>query len=69
MIVLSRLLWLFLTLNPSQFLIDLLNFTFGIEADSVRTAKPKLERIETDILNIFKTLGVRTEPLSGYERL
>ena len=26
MIVLSRLLWLFLTLNPSQFLIDLLNF-------------------------------------------
>ena len=43
--------------------------TFGIEADSLRTAKPKLERIETDILNNFKTLGVRTEPLSGYERL
>ena len=35
----------------------------------LRTAKPKLERIETDILNNFKTLGVRTEPLSGYERL
>ena len=46
-----------------------LEFTFGIEADSLRTAKPKLERIETDILNNFKTLGVRTEPLSGYERL
>ena len=43
--------------------------TFGIEADSLRTAKPKLERIETDILNNFKTLGVRTKPLSGYERL
>ena len=43
--------------------------TFGIEADSLHTAKPKLERIETDILNNFKTLGVRTEPLSGYERL
>jgi len=43
--------------------------TFGIEADSLRTAKPKLERIESDILNNFKTLGVRTEPLSGYERL
>ena len=43
--------------------------TFGIEADSLRTAKPKLERIETDILNNFKTLGVKTEPLSGYERL
>ena len=41
--------------------------TFGIEADSFRTAKPKLERIETDILNNFKTLGVRTEPLSGYD--
>ena len=26
--------------------------SFGIEADSLRTAKPKLERIETDILNI-----------------
>ena len=43
--------------------------TFGIEADSLHTAKPKLERIEADILNNFKTLGVRTEPLSGYERL
>ena len=43
--------------------------TFGIEADSLRTAKPKLERIETDILNNFKSLGVKTEPLSGYERL
>ena len=27
------------------------------------------KRQETDILNNFKTLGVRTEPLSGYERL
>ena len=43
--------------------------TFGIEADSMRTAKPKLERIEADILSNFKTLGVKTEPLSGYERL
>ena len=43
--------------------------TFGVEADSLRTAKAKLDRIETDILNNFKTLGVETEPLSGYERL
>ena len=43
--------------------------TFGIEADSLRTAKAKLDRIETDILNNFKTLGVKTETLSGYERL
>ena len=39
--------------------------TFGIEADSLRTAKPKLERIETDILNNFKTLGVKTGSRSG----
>ena len=31
--------------------------------------RAKLDRIETDILNNFKTLGVKTEPLSGYERL
>ena len=36
---------------------------------SIKIPKPKLERIETDVLNNFKTLGVRTEPLSGYERL
>ncbi len=43
--------------------------TFGIEADSLNAAKAKLARVETDILNNFKTLGVRTETLSGYERL
>ena len=43
--------------------------TFGVEADSIRTVKAKLDRVETDILNNFKTLGVETEPLSGYERL
>lgn len=43
--------------------------TFGIEADSLRAAKPRLERIETDILNNFKRLGVSVEPLNGMERL
>lgn len=43
--------------------------TFGIEAESVRVAKPKLERIETDILNNLKALGAKAKPLSGYERL
>ena len=28
--------------------------TFGIEAENIREAKPRLERIETDILNNFK---------------
>lgn len=43
--------------------------TFGIEADNIREAKPKLERIETDILNNFKVLGVSAYPLNGEERL
>jgi len=43
--------------------------TFAIEADSIREAKPKLERIESDILNNFKVLGVPAYPLNGAERL
>ena len=43
--------------------------TFGIEAESLRVAKPRLERIETDILNNFKRLGVAANPMNGYERL
>ena len=43
--------------------------TFGIEADSIKTAKPRLERIENDILNNFKRLGVSAAALNGLERL
>ena len=43
--------------------------TFGIEADSIRAAKPRLDRIETDLLNNFKRLGVSAEPLNGKQRL
>lgn len=43
--------------------------TFGIEAENVRVAKPRLERIETDIMNNLKAMGVASHPLSGYERL
>ena len=43
--------------------------TFSIEADSLQKAKPRLERIETDILNNFKVLGVTAYPLNGEERL
>ena len=43
--------------------------TFSIEADSIREAKPKLERIESDILNNFKILGVPAVSLNGTERL
>ena len=43
--------------------------TFGIEAENIWEAKPKLERIEADILNNFKVLGVSAYPLNGQERL
>jgi len=43
--------------------------TFGVEADNLKTAKPRLERIETDILNNFKRLGVAASPMDGTERL
>ena len=43
--------------------------TFGIEADNLKAAKPRLERVEADILANFKTLGVTARPLSGTERL
>ena len=43
--------------------------TFGVEADGLKAAKPRLERIETDILNNFKLLGVAAEPMNGMERL
>lgn len=40
--------------------------TFGVEADNLRAAKPRLERIETDLLNNFKRLGVVAAPLNGF---
>ena len=43
--------------------------TFGIEADDLRTAKMRLERVEADVLNNFKTLGVQAASLNGLERL
>ena len=43
--------------------------TFAIEADSLGAAKSRLARIETDVLNNFKLLGVSARPMTGYERL
>ena len=43
--------------------------TFSIEADNMSAAKSRLSRIETDILNNFKVLGVTARPMTGYERL
>jgi len=43
--------------------------TFGIEADNIRVAKPRLERIENDLWNGLKRMGVSVESLDGKERL
>lgn len=43
--------------------------TFGIEADSMKQAKPRLDHVETDLLNNFRRLGVSTRVLDGKERL
>lgn len=43
--------------------------TFGIEADSLKNARLRLERIETDVLNNFKRLGVQADPMNGKQRL
>ena len=43
--------------------------TFSVESESVKGARPRLERIETDVLNNFKRLGVAAAPLNGRERL
>ena len=43
--------------------------TFSVEADNPAAAKSRLARIETDILNNFKVLGVTARPLNGQERL
>lgn len=43
--------------------------SFGIEANNIKDAKPRLERIETDIIQNFKKLGVQAQPMNGYERL
>ena len=43
--------------------------TFGIEAANIKEAKPRLERIEIDLMNNFKRLGVSASPLNGKERL
>lgn len=43
--------------------------TFGIHADGVKTARPRLERVEADIMSNYKKLGVSARTLNGRERL
>ena len=50
-------------------LVKTKHITFGVKEKSLKEAKPKLERIEADILNNFKTMGVLAQPMNGAERL
>lgn len=43
--------------------------TFTLEASDLREGKLRLERMEIDLLNNFKKLGVKAYVLNGYERL
>ena len=43
--------------------------TFGVDAENLRLAKPRLERIEIDLINNFKRLGVSAAALNGTEYL
>ena len=43
--------------------------TFGIEANSMKQAKPRLDHLEVDLMNNFHRLGVAAKLLDGKERL
>ncbi len=43
--------------------------TFGIPAASMGEARPRLGRVEADVMGNFKRLGVQCQPLDGRERL
>jgi hypothetical protein len=43
--------------------------TFGINADGIGAARPRLERVEADLMSNFKKLEVQSRPLNGRERL
>ena len=43
--------------------------TFGIEAESMREAKPRLDHVQTNLMNNFKHLGVVAKVLNGKDRL
>ena len=43
--------------------------TFGIPAGGIVEARPRLERVEADVMGNFKRLGVPCEPMDGRARL
>ena len=43
--------------------------TFGLPAEGLAEARPRLERVEADVMGNFTRLGVPSSPLDGRERL
>ena len=43
--------------------------TFGLPAGSATEARPRLDRVESDVMGNFKRLGVQSRPLDGRDRL
>ena len=43
--------------------------TFGVPCATLAEARPRLERVEADIMGNFKKLGVHSHALNGWERL
>ena len=43
--------------------------TFGLPAEGVAEARPRLERVEADVMGNLHRLGVQSEPLDGRDRL
>ena len=43
--------------------------TFGIPAEGIAEARPRLERVEADVMGNFKRLSVPCEPMDGRARL
>ena len=43
--------------------------TFGVEGESMRQVKTRLDHVQNDLLNNFYRLGVQAKPLNGTERL
>ena len=43
--------------------------TFGLPAEGIAEARPRLERVEADVTGNLKRLGVPSAPMDGQERL
>ena len=43
--------------------------TFGLPAEGATEARPRLGRVEADVMGNLKRLGVQSRPLDGRDRL